>query len=85
MRIEEWKRCQPGQFDHTNLSTGDFHTTAKLLNCLLQARFWPPVIEMLVRGIMVKNEKQRSLEMFNTLAIISFYFFAIYKERRHNL
>jgi len=67
------------------LSTGDLHRTAKLLNYLLQVRVWPPVIEMLVRGIMVKNEKQRSLEMFNTLAVLSFYFFAIYKERRHNL
>lgn len=75
MRIEEWKRCQPGQFDDTNLSPGDFHRTAKLLNYLLQARFWPPVIDMLIGGIMVRNEKQTSLEMFfNTLAIISFLF-----------
>lgn len=85
MRIEEWKSYQPGQFDDTNLSTGDLCRTAKVLNYLLQARFWPPVMDMLVGGIMVKNEKQRSLEMLNTVAIISLYSFVVYKEGRLNL
>lgn len=72
--------CQTGQFYDANSSTGDLCKTAKLLKHLLQARVWPSVPEKLVGGVVVRNKKQRSPGLFKILAIMSFYFFLIYKE-----
>lgn len=73
--------CQNGHFYDANMSTREH----RALMQFVQIECWPSVTGKLDWGRVVKNEEQRIPGMFNTLAILSFYFFLIYKEMRHNL